>query len=1100
MYRILFLFYLFAPIFSYSQSQEYYFNNTLQGTNGGGDLTSVLSCSATIGGFSSNIITTTAGLCGTFDTYCFSEGEGFAYPNTGITDEYTINMFFKFNSLSGYSRLIDFSNGTSDTGFYILNDCLNLYPNGNIGTCPFFLPNIYYLLTFVRNATTNFISVYVNGTLFGSYSDTAGTYKLATNSTPIIFFRDDVPVPCEDKPGCVKYISITPNVQTASQVNATWLNVCNIVSPCPTLPIATITSSIPSKNICVGTSTNIQFSGTPNATVTYTVNNGTNQTIVLDATGNATLPTGNLSINTTYDLISAELGTCFQIQSGTETVTVNPIPTATIFGTPAICSGSNTNLNIVLTGTEPWSATYSDGVTPVTVTGITASPFTPAVSPTFLTTYTVTAVSDSNCAGTFSGTETVTVNPITTATISGTSAICSGSNTNLNIALTGTQPWSVTYSDGVTPVTVTGITASPFTPAVSPTFLTTYTVTAVSDTNCVGTFSGTETVTVNPIPTATISGTPAICSGSNTNLNIVLTGTQPWSVTYSDGITPVTVTGITASLFTPAVSPTFLTTYTVTAVSDTNCVGSFSGTETVTVNTIPTATISGTPAICSGSNTNLNIVLTGTQPWSVTYSDGVTPITVTGITASPFTPAVSPTFMTTYTVTAVSDTNCVGTFSGTETITVNPIPTATISGTTAICSGTGTTISFSGTPNATVTYKINSGPNRILVLDAVGKSTLVTGALTANSSYDLVSVALGTCSQTQTGNATVSINAPPTASISGTTAICSGTGTNITFNGTPNATVTYKINAGSNQTIVLDASGTTTLATGNLTVLTSYDLVSVLSGTCSQTQTGNATVSINLKPIISSSTGSNFICVEWKTNVLLAGLTLECNSNSANFTFQWQLNNINIPGATSQNYTINSATPGIYKVFTKSISPLGCSNESNEFVVIQSGPASFLNPPFTVSNFFSENQNITAHIEGYGNYEYSIDGNLFQSSNTFNTVSTGTHYITIKDINSDCDEVIIKNITTIDYPKFFSPNNDGINDIWTIKDLSKTLKARIIICDRFGKLIKVIQPSDIGWDGTLNGYNLPAADYWFTINYTEDSQPKIFKSHFSLVR
>ena len=271
-------------------------------------------------------------------------------------------------------------------------------------------------------------------------------------------------------------------------------------------------------------------------------------------------------------------------------------------------------------------------------------------------------------------------------------------------------------------------------------------------------------------------------------------------------------------------------------------------------------------------------------------------------------------------------------------------------------------------------------------------------------------------------------------------------------------------------------------------------------GTCSQTQTGNATVSINLKPIISSSTGSNFICVEWKTNVLLAGLTLECNSNSANFTFQWQLNNINIPGATSQNYTINSATPGIYKVFTKSISPLGCSNESNEFVVIQSGPASFLNPTYTVSNFFSENQNITAHIEGYGNYEYSIDGNLFQSSNTFNTVSTGTHYITIKDINSDCDEVIIKNITTIDYPKFFSPNNDGINDIWTIKDLSKTLKAKIVICDRFGKLIKVIQPNDIGWDGTLNGYNLPATDYWFSINYTEDNQSKIFKSHFSLVR
>ena len=336
--------------------------------------------------------------------------------------------------------------------------------------------------------------------------------------------------------------------------------------------------------------------------------------------------------------------------------------------------------------------------------------------------------------------------------------------------------------------------------------------------------------------------------------------------------------------------------------------------------------------------------------------------------------------------------------------------------------------------------------------------------------------------------------------ISGTAAICSGLGTTISFSGTPNATVTYKINAGSNQTLVLDATGNANLPTGALTANSSYDLVSVALGTCSQTQTGNATVSINPKPIISSSTGSNFICVEWKTNVLLGGLTLECNSNSANFTFQWQLNNIDIPGATSQNYIINSATPGTYKVFTKSISTLGCSNESKEFVVIQSGPAATVTPTYTLGDLFTENQSITVNIAGYGNYEYSLDGGPFQNSSTFQSVTYGTHTVRVVDVNFGCGEISINNIIVIDYPHFFTPNGDGVNDTWNIPDFGSGLKIKIDIFDRYGKMIKEINTTANGWDGTFNGKPLPANDYWFTANYLENNKTMQFKSHFSLKR
>jgi hypothetical protein len=206
-------------------------------------------------------------------------------------------------------------------------------------------------------------------------------------------------------------------------------------------------------------------------------------------------------------------------------------------------------------------------------------------------------------------------------------------------------------------------------------------------------------------------------------------------------------------------------------------------------------------------------------------------------------------------------------------IEVKALPTATISGTTTICSGDTATITFTGTPDATVTYNINGNPNVSITLDALGVATLVTPALTVDTTYTLVSVASnGTpnCSQTLTGSAIVTIKALPTATISATATICSGDTGTITFTGTPNATVDFTADAIPDQ-ITLDGAGTATLTTPVLTANSTYTLVSVATnGTpnCSQTVLGSATITVQALPTAS---------ISWNTTI--------CSGTTAVITF-----------------------------------------------------------------------------------------------------------------------------------------------------------------------------------------------------------------------
>jgi gliding motility-associated-like protein len=256
------------------------------------------------------------------------------------------------------------------------------------------------------------------------------------------------------------------------------------------------------------------------------------------------------------------------------------------------------------------------------------------------------------------------------------------------------------------------------------------------------------------------------------------------------------------------------------------------------------------------------------------------------------------------------------------------------------------------------------------------------------------------------------------------------------------------------------------------------------------------------KPNITSPT--NNICVDYATNVLLSGLTLDSGISNTGYTFVWSLGGTVIPGANASTYDITTVAPGDYTVVATSTSSLACESIfSNTFNVIQSGPPQLSNPAYTVSNPFDDNQFIVVNVVGFGQYEFSLDNGPFQINNVFENVSLGSHTITIRDVkgNTSCGEIVIGGVQTINYPHYFTPNGDGIHDTWNVVGLENEPRAKLYIFDRYGKLLKQLSTTGNGWDGTYNGYLLPSTDYWFKIEFPNlKSEWKEFKSHFSLKR
>ena len=310
----------------------------------------------------------------------------------------------------------------------------------------------------------------------------------------------------------------------------------------------------------------------------------------------------------------------------------------------------------------------------------------------------------------------------------------------------------------------------------------------------------TNTISFAPLPTASITGGGLTCINSPLSPQVTFTGlggTAPYVFQYSisGGAGPVTATSLPNSNSITISAPTNqlgVFVYTLQSITESgagSCSQTQSGTVTVTINTNPTATITGATTVCKDAPPPQITFLgaEGTPPYTFNYNiGGGATLSVTTLTGSSSATIDVPTSVVgsfVYNLTGVVDVNntvCAGSPTGSVTINVNALPTATISGTTGVClNASEPLITFTGAGTSapyTFFYAINGGSTLSVTTTAGNTATVSVPTATAGTyTYTLLSVTDGTattCSQPQTGSAAVTVWPLPQAAYITSSPVC----------------------------------------------------------------------------------------------------------------------------------------------------------------------------------------------------------------------------------------------------------------------------------------------------------------------------------------
>ncbi|MCW4469309.1 T9SS type B sorting domain-containing protein [Flavobacterium sp. MFBS3-15] len=745
-----------------------------------------------------------------------------------------------------------------------------------------------------------------------------------------------------------------------------------------------------------------------------------------------------ITASTSYYAEGVANGGCTSDTRVEVVVTPTPLPTVSVTTPSALCgSGVATLQASASAGNINWYTAATGGTAIATGNSYT----TPNLTTT--TTYYAEA-EDNSCVSAARQPVTVTVNPAPVINSGVSATVCTGQAATLSVNIA--TPATINWYDAANGGNLVGSGNGYTTPTLTAT--TTYYAEAVSTDGCISATRTAVEATVTPLPTLTAITPVTTCSGSTATLQA--TPSAGASVNWYTTATGGTAAGTGDTFTTPAITAN--TTYYAEAVSG-SCVSATRTAVTITVSALPTLTVTVPPAICGQGTVTLQASPSaGTINWYTDATGG----TAIGTGNSFTSPLVTAT--TTFYAEAVN-AGCSSAVRQPVTVTVNPLPAITSTTDGIICAqGTATIGAVSDTGN--VNWYASATGGSILA----SGDTFTTPVLSNTTIYYAEAVNPEGCASNGRTAVEALVLPLPTLTVTPTADACGPVA--VTLAGTPSAGTIewYDAPVGGN----LIGTGNSIQSPVITSDITFY--AQAVDNGCASPAREAVIVSYHDIPVVGPDEDVVF-CENGDTDL---------DADITGVTYLWST------GETTK--IINVDEPGLYTVTVTS--PFGCTAERT----------------FTATTIDAPNIRIVAvntdvaiiimENDDPENYEFSMDGGALQDSNQFNGMTSGYHTASAKSRNG-CGEDFY-NFAVYLIPKFFTPNGDNINDVFTLAGMYTFPNASVDIFDRYGKLITQLNRRNRSWDGTFNGAPMPATDYWYVVKI-DDATPEI-KGHFSLMR
>ena len=860
------------------------------------------------------------------------------------------------------------------------------------------------------------------------------------------------------------------------------------------------------------------------------------------------LPSGStsntISVNPgstiTYSLIAG--GVCGFKQTLTKQILVNPLPTVFI----------NSGSNISTCGTQTTNLTGSGASTYTWNTGTIASSI--IVSPSVTTSYTLTGSATTGCSNTAVSTITVFTLPQLTTTPTILPSNCSASTgsinnitvigvpsityswTNGSSALVGTSPnlntqpagtYNLLVKDGngcfnnFGPYSIINPGAPP-----APTASTSASQLCVG--NSINLFSSSTTlgstfnwsgpnsfssVIQNPsIPGATnlmsgvysVYATAAGCSGPAASVTVTINNNPTPSITSSqpnycvgDVILLFSSSassynwsgpnGFSSSVQNPTISPasTFESgLYQVVVTSSASCSGTTNVSITVNSNPVLSAFASNT-AVCAGDALVLNSLGGNSYAW----------LGPNGFNSSIQNPTITPTSILYAGSYSVITTNTLTGCSSDTTVLVaiNPLPNFTVASNSAsVC--TNSTIQLTANGNNITSYNWN-GP---LSYSATGANQTITNASVNNTgNYSVTVINVNSCQS----SSIVTVFVYPLTVVNANAGLISNTfctGNSIYLFGTTNA-LNYNW-AGPNSFI--SSAQNPTITNAQSIVAGIYTLTIFDQNNCTNSDTVN--ISINTTPSLVSSNGGitclgenivlnanygNNVVVNWFQDIALT-TSLALNSNTFSPTF-------------SAFGTFTFYAQGVLNDCASSVSSV-VANYYSVLAGISSPTISGL-APLTVQ-FTNTSIGITTSNSINWNFGDGNISNAYDPSNVFLEPGTYTTVLTVSNgFCTDTTQIVIDvYVAEVIVPELLTPNGDGKNDVFNIKNIDYFPNNELLIFNRWGNLVYKMKGYKNTWDGTPNSEGktgsdkLPTSTYFYLLQLN-DKDAKVYRGFVELI-